>query len=163
MAVLVSPYFWAAAFINVPGDDGKLITIDFRVRFHRLKASVREALEYRIEANKLTNEIRIGTRASLDDPETQYSDYFRKRMEGILAAKPITDAEFCKEVVVDLDIKDTEGNPIIYTPANMEELEEELDGFYRAIVLAYFKVKKAAANKQDVEKNSETQSGTTSS
>ena len=163
MAVLFNQFFWVPGFIKVPGDDGNLITVNFRARFKRLKKSEREALDHRIEANKLTPEIRDGMRAGLDDPKSKYSDFLRKQMESVLVASPITDTEFCREVLVDLDMKDSEGKPVIYTPKVVEELDEELDGFEKAVVRAYFRVRQATANQQDVEKNSETQSGTTSS
>ena len=163
MAVINSIAFWAPGKLYVPGDDGKRIEINFRARYKRLKKSERMALDHRIEANKLTTEMRASLRARLDKKEEVIADDSRKYLEAVLAAKPITDAEFLRTTLVDLDLKDTEGQPIIYTPNAVAELEEELDGFEAALVRIYYRAREAASNPMDAEKNSETQSGTTSS
>ena len=163
MAVINSVAFWVPGTFLLPGDDGKPLTIHFRARFNRLKKSERLALEHRIEANKLTKELRDGVRARLDDTTETIPQPQREYMEAVLAAKPISDAEFVRATLADLEMKDAEGQPIIYTPNTLAELEEELDGFEGELVRMYSKARRAAENKQDAAKNSETRSGTTSS
>lgn len=163
MAVINSVAFWVPGTFLLPGDDDKPLTIRFRARFNRLKKSERMALEHRIEANKLTKELRQGLRARLDDSTETIPQPQRDFLEAVLAAKPISDAEFVRATLADLDMKDVEGQPIIYTPNTLAELEEELDGFEGELVRMYVKARKAAEDKQGVAKNSETRSGTTSS
>lgn len=163
MAVINSVAFWAPGTLYLPGDDGKRIEIKFRARFKRLKKSERTALEHRIEANKMTKEVRALLRQRLDDPAEVIADGVRAFMEATMVAKPITDAEFLAITLVDLDIKDVDGEPIMYTPAAVAQLEEELDGFEAELVRLYVRTTNEGSSAQGAEKNSETRSGTTSS
>ena len=163
MAVINSVAFWVPGTFLLPGDDGKPLSIQFRARFNRLKKSERLALEHRIEANRLTKELREGLRARLDDSTEVIPKLQREFMEAVLAAEPISDAEFVRITLADLDLKGSDGQSFIYTPNALAELEEELDGFEGELVRMYIKARKAADNPQDAAKNSETRSGTTSS
>ena len=163
MAVINSVAFWVPGTVRIPGDDGKPIEIKFRARFKRLKKSERLALEHCIEANKLSKEVREGLRARLDDANDHATPQMREYMEAVMAATPITDAEFVRATLVDLDMKGADGTPVIYSPLVVAEIEEELDGFEAELVRIYIKARKQANTPQDAEKNSETQSGTTSS
>ena len=163
MAVINSVAFWVPGIFRAPGDDGALIEIKFRARFKRLKKSERIAMDQRIEANKLNKEHRDSIRARLDDTTDPVQPKAREFMEGVLAAKPITDAEFVSLMLVDLDMKDANGAPVIYTPQIVADIEEELDGFEAEVVRMYMDARRKATQPQETAKNSETQSGTTSS
>lgn len=162
MTVLATVAFWYPGTLALPGDDGKPEIIKFRARYKRLKKSERKALDARIEANKLNKDLRAVFRARLDDKNEEIAPLMRDHLESVLAAKPISDAEFLREVLCDLEFSDRQGERVPYSLNAVTEIDEELDGFEAAVVGAYFNAKRAADNAKDVEKNSETLSGTTS-
>ena len=79
-----------------------------------------------------------------------------------LDATPISDAEFLDEMLVDWDLKNRRGEPVIYSPTARKDCEEELDGMDTALIGAYFDAKRAALSPEAIAKNSEPQPATTS-
>lgn len=86
----------------------------------------------------------------------------RKQLDEDLAAKKIDDKEFLDRVLVDWDLKDKAGEPVIYTERQREELVEDWDGFEEALVKAYFNHMHKVREALEVAKNSELPSATTS-
>lgn len=85
----------------------------------------------------------------------------RKQLEAGLADKKITDKEFLDRLLVDWDLKDKTGEPVLYTEKQREELVEDWDGFEAALVQAYFDNGRKAREAAEVAKNSELPSATT--
>lgn len=85
----------------------------------------------------------------------------RKQLEADLADKKITDKEFLDRLLVDWDLKDKAGEPVLYTEKQREELVEDWDGFEAALVQAYFENGRKAREAAEVAKNSELPSATT--
>lgn len=160
--VLASVAFWAPFTLALPGDDGKPELVEGRARFKRLKTSESRALSRRMRANNLVPEVREAIQARLDDPKANFRAKERQDIEADLAAEPISDAEFLRDMLVDWDLKDTRGEIIVYAPVMRDELCEDWDGLEGALVRAYLKAREAAANPKAVEKNSEGPSATTS-
>lgn len=158
--VLASVAFWAPVNYTIVGDDGKPETIKARARFKRLKTSERLQMDARFASNRMDAEIRKGLRARLEDPETKISRKVRAQLEANLAAEPIDDAEFLREMLVDLELKDKRGETIPYSLANVEAVCEEWDGLEAALVSSYFAARRDALEPKAVEKNSEQPSGT---
>lgn len=158
--VLASVAFWAPVNYTIVGDDAKPETIQGRARFKRLKTSERLQLDARFASNRMDAEVRKVLRARLDDPETKLTRKIRAQMEANLAAEPIDDDEFLSQMLVDLELKDKQGQAVMYTPAKLAELCEEWDGFETALVAAYFTARREALDPKAVEKNSGEPSGT---
>lgn len=160
--VLASAAFWAPGTYSLMGDDGALETVNFRARFRRLKTSERRAMDSRLRANGLAPEVRVALRERLADPKAGYAAAERKALQADVEAEPISDGEFLRELLVDWDLKDKQGNPVTFSLAAMSEVCEDWDGFEAALVRAYMKARDAALNPKEVEKNSGEPSATTS-
>jgi len=158
--ILPSVAFWTSVTFARVGDDGKPEVLKFRARFKRLKKSERLALDHRIAVSGLLPDVRKMLQEKIDNPETEAGtrDFLRAR----LAAQPTNDAEVLNEVLADWDLKDHEGGFVAYTPATRAELEEDLDGLEGCLVKAYLEATGKPVSVEDVEKNSEAQSATTS-
>lgn len=85
----------------------------------------------------------------------------RKQLEADLDDKKITDKEFLDRLLVDWDLKDKAGEPVLYTEKQREELVEDWDGFEAALVQAYFENGRKAREAAEVAKNSGLPSATT--
>ncbi|MEG2047389.1 MAG: hypothetical protein RR100_11125 [Comamonas sp.] len=118
------------------------------------------ALNHRVAAMGMTAEVRQSIQKLIDDPATEahQRDFWKDR----LAAKTMTDAEMLNDVLVDWDLHDHQGEFVPYTHATRTELEEDLDGLEGSLVKAYFDAINKPVTAEDVEKNSEAQSVTTS-
>ena len=158
--ILASVAFWTAVTFARVGDDGQPEVLKFRARFKRLKKSERVALDNSVAAWGLTAEIREAIQKQIDNPATHASQ--REQLQARLAAKAMTDAELLNDLLVDWELKDHQGQIVAYTPATRAEQEELLDGFEGSLVKAYFDAINKPLTGEDVEKNSEAQSVTTS-
>lgn len=158
--VLASVAFWAPFTYTIVGDDAQPETVKGRARFKRLKNSERTALDARLAANRMDAGTRKAIRARLDDPENKMTRKVRAQMEANLAAEPIDDDEFLREMLVDLELKDKRGDSITYSIAKVEEICEDWDGFEGALVDSYFAARREALDPKAVEKNSGEPSGT---
>lgn len=158
--VLASVAFWAPFTYTIVGDDAQPEIVKGRARFKRLKNSERRQLDARLAANGLDPEVRKALRARLDDPANKLTPKARTTMEANLAADPIDDDEFLRLMLQDLEVKDQRGQPVIYTPASLEQLCEDWDGLDAALVASYFAARREALETKAVEKNSEEPSGT---
>ena len=158
--ILASVAFWTAVTFARVGDDGQPEVLKFRARFKRLKKSERVALDNSVAAWGLTAEIREAIQKQIDNPATHASQ--REQLQARLAAKAMTDAELLNDLLVDWELKDHQGQIVAYTPATRAEQEELLDGFEGSLVKAYFDAINKPLTAEDVEKNSEAQSVTTS-
>ncbi len=158
--ILASVAFWTAVSFARVGDDGEPEMLNFRARFKRLKKSERIALDHRMAASGLLPETRKLLQEKIDSPDTEVSvrDFLRAR----LAAKPTNDAEVLNEVLVDWDLRNHRDEFVPYTHVTRTELEEELDGIEGCLVKAWLKAITTPVTTEDVEKNSEAQSATTS-
>lgn len=85
----------------------------------------------------------------------------RKQLEKDLAEKKISDKEFLDALLVDWKLKDTLGNPVIYSEAVRAELVEDWDGLETALVMSYFENARLSREVGEVAKNSEAPSATT--
>ena len=158
--VLASVAFWAPFNFTVVGDDAKPETIKGRARFKRLKTSERRKLDARLSANGLDVGIRKSYRDRLDDPVNKLSPKVRATLEASLAAEPIDDTEFLREMLVDWELKDKRGESIPYSLSKVVEICEDWDGFDAALVNSYFNARREALDPKAAEKNSEGPSGT---
>ena len=158
--ILASVAFWTAVTFARVGDDGQPEVLKFRARYKRLKKSERVALDNSVAAWGLTAEIREAIQKQIDNPATHASQ--REQLQARLAAKAMTDAELLNDLLVDWELKDHQGQIVAYTPATRAEQEELLDGFEGSLVKAYFDAINKPLTAEDVEKNSEAQSVTTS-
>ena len=158
--ILASVAFWAPVTFARVGDDGTPEAVKFRARFKRLKKSDRVALNHRVAAMGITAEVRQSIQKLIDDPATDAQQ--RKFWQDRLAAKTMTDAELLNEVLVDWDLHDHQGQFVPYTVTTRAELEEDLDGLEGCLVKAYFNAINMPVTAEEVEKNSEAQSVTTS-
>lgn len=158
--VLASVAFWAPFKYIFVGDNAKPETLEGRARFKRLKTSERKQLDARLAANRLDADVALALRKRLADPANKLAPKVRATIEANLAADPIDDCDFLAQMLVDLDFKDNSGKPIIYSPARLEELCEELDGFEGVLVNSYFDARSKALDPKAVEKNSVEPSGT---
>ncbi|MBX9831977.1 MAG: hypothetical protein K2X78_02910 [Burkholderiaceae bacterium] len=86
----------------------------------------------------------------------------RKQLDADLEAQKINDKEFLDRVLVDWELKDKAGEPVIYTERQREELVEDWDGLEEALVQAYFEHMRKVREALEVAKNSELPSATTS-
>lgn len=153
--VLASVAFWFPFTYRLIGDDGKPEEVKGRARFKRLKKSERQALDRRIYANSLTPEIRKTLREQLAAQDCPFNKRERAEVEAGLAAETLTDAELLTELLVDWELKDRQGTPILYSPAAVAEACEEWDGLESDIVRGYNAARAAAFDPKAVEKNSE--------
>ena len=158
--ILASIAFWAPVTFACVGDDGKPEVLKFRARYKRLKKSEREALDHSVAAYHLTEASRNELQKRIDDPKTSAQQ--RKYWQDRLAAKTLSDAEVLNDLLVDWELKDHLGQFVAYTPATRDQLSEDFDGFEGSLVTAYFDAVKKPLTVEDVEKNSEAQSATTS-
>lgn len=158
--ILKSVAFWVPVTFARVGDDGKPEVLKFRARFRRLKKSERLALDHRIAVSGLLPDVRKMLQEKIDNPETEADtrDFLRER----LAAKPTNDAEVLNDLLADWDLKDHQGEYVPYTHTTRTELEEDLDGLEGCLVKAYMEATGKPVTAEDVEKNSEAQSVTTS-
>lgn len=161
MSVITSPAFWAPVTIRLPGDDGALEIIQCRGRFKRLKKSERIDLDRRVRCNSMTPDTRELLRKALAENVMPITDRERREIEADIAAEFISDLDVLKLVLVDWDFKTKQGEFIPFTPANLEQYSEEIDGFDAAFVSGYFDAMRKASQPGEVEKNSGRQSSTT--
>mgnify|MGYP003613085771 CR=1 FL=1 len=161
MAVsLASVAFWAPVTLALVGDDHQAEVIKFRARFKRLKKSERKALDMRLDVPRIGEAQRKEIEKRIADPMTLPTD--RVDLQAQLVAKPISDAEFLNELLVDWDWKDRNGTVLHYSLAERADLEEDLDGLELALIKAYFNAKRESLTPEAIAKNSEAQLATTS-
>lgn len=158
--ILASVAFWAPVTFARVGDDGQPEVLKFRARYKRLKKSERVALEHSVAAWGMTTEVRDSIQKLIDNPATDARQ--REFWQARLAAKTMTDAELLNDLLVDWELTDHNGQFVAYTPATRAEQEELLDGLEGSLVKAYFDAINKPVTAEDVEKNSEAQSVTTS-
>jgi len=158
--VLASVAFWATVDYRIVGDDGAPEAVPCRARFRRLKTSERRALDRRIRANTLSPDVRAAILEKLSAADAPYTARERAEIEADLAAEPITDAEFLDAVLVDWELRDRNGEPIVYSKSARAEVCEEWDGFEAALVRAYGEAIKRFDSAREQEKNSAAPSGT---
>ena len=156
--ILANKHFWAKGQIYAPGDDGELVEIKFRGRFKRLSATERKELDRRLYANGITPDVRKELEKMLEDTSPSMSERDREELRLGLEAERISNEEFIELYLTDWDIKDQDGNPIAFSPENLKEVFEELDGLPAALVKAYDQAVIQAANPAAIEKNSGKQS-----
>lgn len=156
--VLASIAFWAPVTLVYPGDEGEPAELKFRARYRRLPRSEREALDMRSIANTITPEARKVLQERASDPKTHAKE--KTLMEAQLAAETITDAEYLDIVLVDWDLKDKDGTPIPFTPANRAEQAEALDGLESALLWGYVNARRTAEQAGNAAKNYGKPSGT---
>ncbi len=159
--VLASVAFWAPVEIHVPGDNGQVETITTRGRYKRLKKSERIDLHRRIRCNTMLPNHRELLRKGLEEKTLPLNDHERAEIEADVATKFISEAEILSCVLVDWELRDHKGEAIPYTPANLAEQSEAVDGLEAAFVRAYLKSLSAADQAGQIEKNSGKQSATT--
>ena len=158
--VFASPAFWAPVTLNLPGDDGKPVTLKFRARYRRLKTSERRLLDRRARNNSLDMDKRQALRGALDNNIIELTAREREEIEADLACTYLADAEVLRLVLVDWDVKSASGEFVAYSPAQLEQACEELDGLEAALVVGYFAARRVAESAQELEKNSDGPSAT---
>ena len=157
--ILASSHFWAKGQLYLPGDDDSLVKIKFRGRFRRLRATERKDLDRRLFAGNLTPDVRAELEKRLAETSADLTDKQRAEIRANLDAQPISNEE-CLDIVLDgWDIKDANGEPLLYTPENRAAVFDELDGMPGALVRAWDQAEVNARNPATAEKNSGKQSG----
>lgn len=159
--ILASCAFWAPVKFVIPGDDAKPEIINFKARFKRLSRKDRKKLEQRALANSMTPEVRKIISERLSNPEHKHTAKDREEIQSRIDAEPIDDEEFLKEVLVDWELTDKQGKPVLFSLATLAELADEWDGIEPALVNAYFDARRAATSPEAVQKNSDEPSATT--
>lgn len=160
--VLASVAFWAAVNFKLAGDDGTVETVKFRARFKRLPTKQREAVDQRLDANTLRDDVRELLEKRLEDPKAKLSKRQRARIAALLDAEPIDNDELLSMLLVDWDLRDKRGESIPFTEANLAECCAEWDGLEEALVIAFREARNIVASADAVEKNSDAPSATTS-
>lgn len=160
MSITLSVGFWATITHACPGDDFTPVLLNLRVRYKRLKKTERLDLERRLSASVLTADAREKMQARIDASDTPVK--VRENLRLQLVAEPIDDEEFMNLVVLDWDLKGSDGKPIVYTRQERAEQEEKWDGLETAIVQGYFKAVKESVTPEAIAKNSVAQSATSS-
>ena len=91
-------------------------------------------------------------RQALAENVIPITDRERREIEAEIAAEFISDLDVLKLVLVDWDFKTKQGEFIPFTPANLEQYSEEIDGFDAAFVSGYFDAMRKASQPGEVEK-----------
>lgn len=84
----------------------------------------------------------------------------RKQLDQELMGKTLTDEQFLDKLLLDWDIKDKTGTPVIYSKQVRAELVEDWDGLETALVTAWFTNARKSNETAAVAKNSEAPSAT---
>lgn len=119
MTVVLAPVgYWHAGVHLMPGDDGKKFELKFRARFKHLPRKERELINKRAAVS-------MAIAAGVEAPEP------------LKELQPLTDKEFLDQVLLDWDIKDLQGQAVMFTPAMREELFDQYDGLEASFVRCF--------------------------